>query len=166
MKYLIFNENIEELISIFFEMKLLAFLHIAAVVGLQNLDAVYVWGSKYLSDDELKELTAADKAEMSFIRVGNRGSTLVIDSVQRGSDWSASKSFCSLLLPAVIRDYIESRRIDFESEIMRIKVINAATPRVAGCKCYARTMIEFGFSSINGKRLDRMTSSAPVLQGQ
>jgi hypothetical protein len=54
------------------------------------------------------------------------------------------------MLPAVIRDFFETQKIEMSTDLEEIWVVNLSEPRVAGCKCYTRTMREFGFDLVNG----------------
>jgi hypothetical protein len=111
----------------------------------------FVWGP----EDEypsfvLDRLSLGSFPELSFIKLDFIEATLIINMVQRGTGWPKGQSFCSLVLPASIREFLSVRGINTGTEWKQISVINFAEPRIAGCKCYSRVMSTFGFDLVNG----------------
>ena len=112
---------------------------------------LYVWGPEKNFKLKPSELAIGRRPELSFIDLFYGDGTLIIFQVQRGRGWPAGESFCSLMLPATIRDYLEKLNVDLETALREISVVNIADSEIAGCKCYLSTMRAFGFDIINGQ---------------
>ncbi len=120
-----------------------------------DLSGVYVWGSaaSSIAAETVRGLSLeGTEPRLSFIELfcTSKG-TLYINLVRRGSEWPADESFCSLLLPAAIRDFFKRRGLSVLTDLKRIWVMNVSQPLRAGCRCYTKTMVEFGFDLINGE---------------
>jgi hypothetical protein len=109
------------------------------------ISGVYIWGPSGLDPEETLNLVVGTHLELSFVRVDFIDGELVVDGVQRGSSWDFAESFCSLMLPAVVRDFLTTNNIDISRDVKLIEVTNAARPREAGFRCYSRMINEFGF---------------------
>ena len=123
---------------------------IGLIFRTRKMAAWYVWGPPTLSERDLVPKLLGHHPDHSMIHLAYMDDTLIIDLVQRGKKWGPT-SFCSVMLPATIRDFFSRINVSIESQVEAILVVNAAVPKAAGCKCYARTMIELGFTNINGK---------------
>jgi hypothetical protein len=77
-----------------------------------------------------------------------RETAITIHLVKRGTDWPEDESFCSQMLPAVVRDFVARKELDISS-LKEINVVNVSDPPIWGCICYTRTMLEFGFNTVN-----------------
>ena len=78
------------------------------------------------------------------------GRCLTIDMVQRANDWDLYGSFCNPVLYSSIASFLASQKLR-PNQIDGVQVLNKATPRMAGCKCYIRTLVSLGFTRINGR---------------
>jgi hypothetical protein len=123
-----------------------------------STDGIYIWGpSQDLLPDPVSSLSLGSNGELSFIELLYDGKgTLMIHLVKRGTDWPEEESFCSQMLPAVIRDFFTRKSFDIRTQLEEIWAMNFSNPPIAGCRCYTRTMVEFGFDTIN----DEYTSDA------
>jgi hypothetical protein len=144
---------------------MIIFLSLAAALG-QLEETTIIWDSEGIipSREQLPEmirdLDFGIERKLSFIRLlfSDRytlfspvdGRCLTIDMVQRGRAWDLHGSFCNPILYSWILEYLESRNLSVE-DIQGIIVTNAANPRIAGCRCYVRTLVSLGFSIINGE---------------
>lgn len=109
-------------------------------------DGLYVWGPQFAQPLTRRQLTIGGAPEISFIDLLYGQSVLAIHAVQRGTDWQEHKSFCSHMLPAAIRDYLDRKD---NPPVGEIWAVNMAEPSIAGCICYVRTMVEFGMGIVN-----------------
>ncbi len=55
--------------------------------------------------------------------------------------------FCSIMLPATISEFMD--RHNLHDKIKNVHVIISATPYLAACKCYLRTMMSMGMNYIS-----------------
>jgi hypothetical protein len=133
-----------------------------ALVGLvvsQPPPGVYIWGPHGEPIPKNVDRIGLDSdPDLSVVRLLHVRDKLVIDLVKRGADWPEDESFCSLMLPAAIRDFIQQRELDISTDIKAFWVVNVSEPPEAGCKCYTRTMLGFGFDSVNRIPSDRFCS--------
>lgn len=113
---------------------------------------MYAWvppGSAALL--ELARARNPMRPDVSLITLILFDRVLQIHQVVRGTTWPVEEpSFCSLMLPAAIRDFVFQRGLTLERDVDEILTINAANPEIVGCRCYARTLISLGFDLING----------------
>ena len=87
------------------------------------------------------------------------GSTLEIKFVKRppASLWQ-EETFCSSALPAAVAQVINSPTL--KQPITRMMVVVSAVPFVAGCRCYAKSLLAFGMNVINGEIAEPMEYGA------
>jgi hypothetical protein len=114
------------------------------------LGNLYVWDPSGHNDSPSPKQALWDRPEVSFINIMVYEGIVHIHQVQKGSSWPEGESFCSPMLPITIRDTL--KKTDYSS-ITEMSVSNFAVPKIAGCKCYVRTMVEFGLTLVNGEIL-------------
>ena len=124
------------------------------VFGLEDDEAFEFFENLIIRD----ELDLRSDLEEGFIELIGDGEELEISLVRKPDSWPSDEPFCKPMLRAAIIDFY--RRVDFEiSQLKQIRVINLATPRIAGCKCYVRLMIDMGMTRINGNDGESVESS-------
>jgi hypothetical protein len=115
----------------------------------RDYSRTYIWDPR--SSSEVRNPKIIPEDEVSLITLSMEGRTLLIHQVMKGRGWpSKEDSFCSLMLPAVIRNFLNHHHLRLQDDVDNILVWNFANPPIAGCKCYTRTMISFGYDIING----------------
>jgi hypothetical protein len=119
-----------------------------------NLVFTWIFGKKprYVSNF-VEDLDIDPSLPQGFIQLEGDSQELEICLVQRPKHWDANSAFCSSMLPAAVRDFYTATGISIEG-VRRIKVLNSASPREAGCRCYVKLMVSLGFNVVNGKELD------------
>ena len=91
-------------------------------------------------------------SQYSIIQVRVSGKKLWIDLVRKSkTTWPLEIPFCSLMLPSVIQDFLDRLGV---LELTEIMVINASSTPYIACRCYARTFVSFGFTSINKEMVE------------
>ena len=92
--------------------------------------------------------------EHGVIKIAAEPGVLQIKLVKRppANIYPTHIPFCQRYLPAAILSFLVQGQIPLE-EINRFEVRIDANPASAACKCYLRTMTQFGFSNIPGKGL-------------
>ena len=119
--------------------------------SLTEYTGTYVWGNE--GSEVPLPLAIGEAPNLSFIELLYNGDMVLIDLVQRGTDWKEGDSFCSLMLPAVVRDFISSISVNI-TQVGAIVAVNTAARVKQACRCYTGTMMEFGFTEINGNTLE------------
>ena len=113
-----------------------------------SIETAWVWG-KPIPEDQIWKVNQMGNSKSSYIRLEYYRNRITIDMVKKGFNWDASYSFCKQMLPATMAQFIETNNLVVGRNLTRIEVYNAAIPRTAGCRCYIRTMMSFGFRLIN-----------------
>ena len=118
------------------------------VSGSAKMVGVYVWGPTELDSETIENSNMLFMDAYSFIRlVIDDTNWLKIDIVQRGTEWPQNVSFCSLMVPAVIRDFLKRLNRSF---LKGIEVWNGSMTLEIACRCYASVLKNFGFNELNG----------------
>jgi hypothetical protein len=116
------------------------------------IELTWIWAEDFDGDTESLSVDYPENA--SFIQLEHLYGDLVIHLVHRGTNWPKDSSFCKVMLPAVISQFLEKEELRLGNDIRRIKVCNVADPRIAGCKCYVRLMVDLGFRWINSRQIE------------
>ena len=137
-----------------------------AVAYGQRVDADYEVTTTYVFGDfeDLEELTLEADESPGFIELSFDGYELSIDLVRRPSHIPLGDKFCTSMLPAAMAHFISTIMSTYgfdATSIERMKVVNMADNPMAGCRCYARLMVNMGFALINGKQTN--SESVPEL---
>jgi hypothetical protein len=109
---------------------------------------IYVWGP--VGSQIPNTLEIGNSKNLSFIQLLYDDGVLTIDLVQRGTSWTHPEKFCSSMLPVAIDRFLSESSVNLQSDVDQMVVINQALPSIAGCLCYVRTMMSFGFTVLNG----------------
>ena len=111
------------------------------------VETTWIWGK---SDESInQEIAIADFPHLSFIRLWKEDDMLIIDRVQKGTNWPSGESFCKRMLPLTIQRFLAIHGLQLGHDINAISVFNAAENLEVGCRCYVYTMMSLGISEIN-----------------
>ena len=91
----------------------------------------------------------------------SRINELTIVLVHRPLEWG-EKIFCSVMLPAAIRDLYEAHGELVIERLDRVTVAVVAKPYVTACKCYIRTMAAMGFTHVAPEPPIQFTELVPL----
>ena len=123
----------------------IAQLLLSSVSGLKSYYGTYMWDIS----EKPSGFGLMDYPSSSFIVLHHYDEKVRIHQVKRGMKWIGG-SFCSRMLPAVLRDFLSQ----IQAPLIAIEVFNMADPVMAGCRCYTRAMREMGFTKINDQDIN------------
>jgi hypothetical protein len=85
-------------------------------------------------------------SRVGFVGLSFREGTLRIDLVEKPSHLPVGSGFCTNALSSSVNAFL--RFVDLRG-IEAIEVFNDANPKIIGCRCYVRLMVNMGFNQIN-----------------
>ncbi len=114
------------------------------VIGIEDEESI-IHIESLIMDDDL-DLNSSQ----GYIQLEGDGERLSINMVRRPIAWPKNQQFCKPLLRSAVVDYY--KRIPFSiNDLREISVTNFANPRIAGCRCYVRLMLDMGVDVIQGE---------------
>jgi hypothetical protein len=123
---------------------------ITAVFGSDiSYEVAWVWGEP-IPEEAIWGVNQMGNPKSSYIRLDYDRNRVMIDMVKIGGNWDRTYPFCKEMLPATMQSFIQMHYLTIGRNLTKIEVYNAAVPREAGCRCYVRVMMKFGFRLVNG----------------